>query len=163
MAPATEEDDGDEINIKDDIEEEAEDVKMAPDPGQPSDKQVELHRRSHIPYRCWCKWCVLGRGRGIPHRRKSDPMIAIIGLDYFFITGSGVKTRDELKEFEASPEGKQKLDEARRRGEVVKCIVIRCAKTKAIMAHVVPCKGADEEGYVAHLVTEAIECIQRSS
>ena len=157
MAPATEEDDGDEINIKDDIEEEAEDVKMAPDPGQPSDKQVELHRRSHIPYRCWCKWCVLGRGRGIPHRRKSDPMIAIIGLDYFFITGSGVKTRDELKEFEASPEGKQKLDEARRRGEVVKCIVIRCAKTKAIMAHVVPCKGADEEGYVAHLVTEAIE------
>ncbi|MDP7400196.1 MAG: hypothetical protein QF541_25255, partial [Lentisphaeria bacterium] len=158
MAPFEEETEDDhptEVQIEEELEE-VEPIKKSIDPGRPTAAQIEDHRVDHLPYRCWCKWCVLGRGRGIPHRRKSDPKIAIIGLDYFFIIGSEVKSRDELKEFEDSPEGKQRLDEARGRGGVVKCIVIRCAKTKAIMAHVIPCKGVDEEGYVANMVVSDI-------
>ena len=40
------------------------------------------------------------------------------------------------------------MDESRKKGETVKCIVIRCSKTKTIFAHVVPCKGLDEDSYV---------------
>ena len=48
-------------------------VRIASDPGQPSDQQVEEHRtRGHIPYRSWCRWCNLGRGRGQPHRERSE-------------------------------------------------------------------------------------------
>ena len=158
VAPATEEEaEGAEVNIEDDIDEEVEPVKMAPDPGQPSEKQVEDHRRAHIPYRLWCKWCVFGRGRGFPHRRRGGSTIAIIGLDYFFITHGEVKVRNELEEFSHDEAGEKALSEARGRGEVIKCIAIRCAKSKAILAHVIPCKGADEERYVANLVAEAIE------
>ena len=59
VAPTMEDEDGGEAHIEDDVDEEVEPVKAAPDPGQPSDKQVEEHRRTHIPYRSWCKWCVL--------------------------------------------------------------------------------------------------------
>ncbi len=158
VAPATsaEEEDG-EVVIAEDVDEEVEPVKMAPDPGQPSKKQVEEHRRTHIPYRMWCRWCVLGRGRGHPHRRHGSAMIAIVGVDYFFITQGTVKFRAELDGFPSDEEGERKLDEARRRGEVIKCIAIRCAKSKAVLAHVVPCKGTDEEGFVANLIVEAIE------
>ena len=91
---------GDEIHIKDDgdfDDGEVEPVKMAPDPGQPTAKQVEEHRLTHSLYRSWCKWCVMGRGRGHQHRPGAASSIAIIGLDYFFITSGGIKKREELE------------------------------------------------------------------
>jgi hypothetical protein len=66
--------------------EEAEPVKHAADPGAPTASQVEEHRKTHIPFRSWCKWCVLGRGRGIQHRKAGASDIPIIGVDYFFLT-----------------------------------------------------------------------------
>ena len=78
--------------------EEAEPVKHAIDPGAPTMKQVEEHRtRGHIPYRSWCKWCVLGRGRGIQHRKTGTSAVPIVGVDYFFLTKGGVHTRNELE------------------------------------------------------------------
>ena len=76
--------------------EEAETVKHAADPGAPTAKQVEEHRETHIPFRSWCKWCVLGRGRGIQHRKTGASTVPIIGLDYFFRTKGGVQRRGEL-------------------------------------------------------------------
>ncbi len=140
------------------IEDEQEDIqvpKTAADPGQPTQRQVEDHRRFHIPYRLWCKWCVMGRGRGAPHRRRGESAIPIIGIDYFFITTSGVKRRRELEHAEDEA-GEKAVNEARARGELVKCIIVRCYRTKIIMAHVVPCKGRDEDDYVATTVCEDI-------
>ncbi len=60
-------DDGDaeEIQIQEELETETESLKIARDPGRPTAKDVEDHRsRGHLPYRTWCKWCNLGRGRG---------------------------------------------------------------------------------------------------
>ena len=57
---------------------------------------------------------------------------------------------------ERTPEGEVELLDARGKGEVIKCIVIRCFNSKAIFAHVVPIKGADEEDYDANLVTTAV-------
>jgi hypothetical protein len=81
--------------------------------------------------------------------------VPIVGVDYFFMTGEGLKRRKELT-FTENPEGEAELLEARRSGEIVKCIVIRCFSSKSIFGHVVPVKGADEEDYAANLVTSAV-------
>ena len=47
--------------------------------------------------------------------------------------------------------------QARAKGEVVKCLLIRCFKSKNIFAHVVPQKGDDEDHYCAKLAAGDIE------
>ena len=49
-----------------------------------------------------------------------------------------------------------KAENDRSKGEVVKAIIVRCRAAKAIFAHCVPCKGADEQDYVANKVVEDI-------
>ena len=67
------------------VEIEGEDVVEPPNkasnPRLPSAADVEEHNRTHIPYRSWCKWCVLGRGRGIQHRKAGASTVPIIGVD----------------------------------------------------------------------------------
>lgn len=36
----------------------------------------------------------------------------------------------------------------------MKCLVIRCYESKNVFAHVVPCKGDDEDKFVANLAVE---------
>ena len=147
---------GEEVQIEEETEAETEILKRAPDPGQPTAQQVEQHRQgAHVPYRSWCRWCVLGRGRGLQHRSGQASAIAIVSLDYFFMTGDGVKLRSELK-YAEDENGNRELTEARGRGEVVKCLALKCSSTKILMAHVVPCKGADENGWVADLAARDI-------
>ena len=63
MAP-TEEHVGRNVEVSvDDGGDEVEPVKPAADPGAPTAAQIEAHRLAHLPFRSWCKWCVLGRGR----------------------------------------------------------------------------------------------------
>ena len=88
---------GDEVKIEDDIDEEVEPVKVATDPGKPTERQIEEHRATHLPFRSWCRWCVLGRGRGLQHRARIGSVIPIIGLDYFFLTSAGIVMKKELK------------------------------------------------------------------
>ena len=53
---------GEEITIEEDAETEVDtSVKVANDPGKPTERQVVEHRLTHIPYRAWCKWCVMGQ------------------------------------------------------------------------------------------------------
>ena len=52
--------------------------------------------------------------------------------------------------------GEVALRDARQRGEIVKCLAVRCMQTKFLFAHVVPIKGADEEDYAATLVVNDI-------
>jgi len=131
--------------------------KEAPDPGKPTARQVALHRLTHLPFRLWCKWCVLGRGRGMQHRRLlGGLLIPILGLDYFFLTKGGVKKREDL-EFTADADGAKALEEARARGEIVKCLLVRCFASKAVFAHVVAKKGTNEEDTVANIVLDDLE------
>ena len=137
------------------IQDEAEPLKMARDPKLPSAADVEIHDRTHIPFRDWCKWCNCGRGRGIPHTHGRGSAVPRVGVDYFFITSGGVKKRAEL-EFEQSAAGEAELLEARTKGEIVKCLVIRCMASKNVRAHHVPVKGADEEDFAANLVASMV-------
>ena len=146
-----------EVRIKEEHEdEEIERLKHLPDPGRPTGRQVEEHRKTHLPFRSWCKWCVLGRGRGLQHRRGDGSIIPIIGMDYFFITKGGLKIRKEL-DFLENADGEKALEEARKAGDIVKCLLVRCFKSKTMFAHVVQQKGVDEENVVADTVLSDIE------
>ena len=79
----------------------------------------------------------------------------IVGVDYFLITSGVVKKRKEL-EFDENSSGDALLDSARARGEIIKCVVIRCFGSKGILAHFVPVKGANEDKYAAGLVFSAV-------
>ncbi len=125
-------------------------------PVLPSRAEVEEHRRTHWPYRTWCEFC--NRGRGLGEQRGGlgqSHAVPIVGMDYFFITTSGFQLRGELKHSQDA-EGESALLEDRRQGRVVKCILVRCTETKCMFAHIVPCKGVDEVGYVVDLVCSGV-------
>jgi len=128
-------------------------LKIATNPGQPTAEELENHRCDHQPYRSWCKWCVMGRGLGQQHKSKAPgSTIPRVGIDYFYLTKGGAKgilARNELSE--AGFDSSDKIHDARDKGELVKCLLVRCWETKNVFAHVIPVKGADEEGYAAKL------------
>ena len=150
LAPA---EDVEEIQIEDEEGEDGAEAvpRPAPSPGDPTARQVEEHRRTHMPYRSWCKWCVLGRGRGSPHKSQAKSEIPVIGVDYFFLTQGGIKAKDEVDS------DARALEEARAKGEVVKCLVVRCSWTKCVFAHVVPQKGLDEENVAVDMLLADLE------
>ncbi len=156
MAPLEETSEAEEVNIDEtEIDGNIEPVKVARDPKLPSKQEVECHRCTHIPFRLWCKWCVMGRGRGAQHRGAEQSVVPMVGIDYFFITHGGVKKRNEVEHPETE-EGEAALNDARERGDLIKCILVRCFATKCLAAHCVPYKGAGEDDYVAGLVAEDI-------
>ena len=138
-----------EVEIKD---EDAEPLKIAPSPPQPSQADIEDHRVAHVPYRSWCPECVEGRGLGEQRGRHASRAhdTPLVGIDYFFITEHGPQTMSELT-FAESNEGNAVLAEARKDGDSAKCIVIRCFPSKNVFAHVAPCNGDDEGTVVANL------------
>ena len=146
------------VQIEDDPAGDAdvEQLKSAPDPGQPTAAEIEEHRLTHQPYRSWCKSYVMGRGACFLHRNlKSKSAIPRIGVDYFYITRGGVRRRDEL-EHAKDPVGDAAVEQDRHTGDIIKCIVIRDWESKNVYAHCIPCKGADEDEYVAQLVADDI-------
>ena len=89
---------------------EVEPLKTAPSPTMPSAAEVEEHRISHIPFRSWCRECVIGRGLGEQRRRhqQRDHKIAIVGVDYFYIATKGIEKRqDMLDEYPLDAEGRR--------------------------------------------------------
>ena len=108
-----------------------------------------------MPYRLWCKYYVMGRGRGFLQKNSAGSSITIVGHDYFYITSAGVMKREGL-DYPRDLPGEAPLQAARTTGRVVKCLVLRCSNTKVVLAHVIPQNSLDEDGYVAHLVSEDI-------
>ncbi len=122
-------------------------------PKMPSASEVEEHCKTHLPYRSWCKFCVMGRGLGEQRRSHAEVehMIPRVGIDYWYITSGCIKEFKELG-YEDTKEGWAKLLEDRKKGTVVKCLIVRCYETRNVFAHVVPCKGPDEDNYVIDLI-----------
>ncbi len=65
----------------------------------------------------------MGRGRGVPHRGGQESTAPLIGIDYFFITTGGEQRRSELEHPETQ-EGNEALERARKKGELIKCVVV---------------------------------------
>ena len=56
------------------------------DPRLPSQKEVEEHYLTHVPYRNWCPHCVRGRGKDLDHRKSTDEdrRVREFSFDYCF-------------------------------------------------------------------------------
>jgi hypothetical protein len=68
------EDEGDEmvegtVGEKITAEKDEERVRQITDPRKPTQREVERHSLTHLPYRNWCYVCVAGRGRDLDHRK----------------------------------------------------------------------------------------------
>ena len=128
--------------------EEVEPLRKAPSPAMPSAAEVEEHRLTHVPYRCWCPECNMGRGlgeqRGTHAGRAHE--IPIVGVDFWYITTGGIKRRDEVKGTD------EEVRTEREDGRIIKCLIVRCYATKSVFAHVIPSKGTLEDSYVVDLV-----------
>ncbi len=133
-------------------------TRVVTNPEDPTHDMIEQHRAAgHLPYRSWCRWCVLGRGIGSQHRTtESTSSVPRVGIDYFFIVKGAIKLKGEL-EGHGQPGFEEKVEEQRREGKLVKCIVARCWESKNLFAHIIPRKGVDEEMYVANLMVKDID------
>ena len=85
-------------------EEDAAPKLVSPDPGQPTQSEIDDHNVDHWPYRCWCEACVKGRGVGEAHkseaRRGGGSAVPVIAFDYLFVTSEHVWRREELTDEE---------------------------------------------------------------
>jgi len=61
--------------------EEAVPRRVLPDPGQPTQSQLEDHRVDHYPYRSWCPECVAGCATCEQHRaRRGELAVPVLAL-----------------------------------------------------------------------------------
>ena len=95
-----------------------------PQPIVPTKAQIEAHMvGGHLPYRSWCKWCVMARRRNSQHRSQSDSSrrsLPLLVADYCFMRDSN----DE---------------------ELCKTLVSKVYPAKAILATVVESKGVNSQ------------------
>ena len=61
-------------------------VKKLGDPRKPTQEEVVLHERTHLPYRNWCYHCVRGKGKDLDHRKSADEErgLSEYSFDYCF-------------------------------------------------------------------------------
>ena len=124
-------------------DEEVSRCRAIPTPKTPSQAELDLHRITHMPYRCWCPECVEGFGREWSHQETgTERLIPLLSCDYLYMTEKGIFKRDELSEDE--------------RMAALRIFVAICGATKSIFAHAVPRKGVDPEGYIVEKVKQDI-------
>ena len=157
-AEMDEESGGDDVGAED---QEVEPMRTAPDPELPTEAEVDDHRIDHTPYRSWCEWCRRARGLGEQrgHGANKPHLLAVLAMDYFFLTRDSVETHDSLTklDFARDPEGDEKLEAAIGDGTIVKCLLLKDLKSKAMFAWVVPNKGRDSTGFVVDQLTVAVK------
>ena len=54
---------------------ESEKSAVAPSPYTPSKEERERHEISHWPYRAWCRFCIMGRGKNLDHARMDAELM----------------------------------------------------------------------------------------
>ena len=75
------------IEVENEESEEARNAKGIQVSETPTQKDVDEHMLTHIPFRSRCKFCVMGRGASMQHRRidKSEETIPTISIYYAFL------------------------------------------------------------------------------
>ena len=103
--------------------------RTVPDPGAPTQSEIDDHNIDHVPYRSWCECSVKGRASGEPHKRIAvESKIPIVAFDYMFILKEKIAMRHELTEEELA-------------NVPVKVLVVKDTLSRSIFAHVVKRKG----------------------
>ena len=106
------------------MEDEAEVPKVIKFDNRPSEEEVNIHNRTHLPYRSWCTHSVRGKARR-HHRRRMRRLkskVPVISLDYMWMKG-------------------RKGDGEEPKG--IPILVMHCRNTKLTWSRVVLRKGVD--------------------
>ena len=86
-----------EENEQEEEEDEASKPKAIWKPVRPTVKEVEEHNLTHMPFRNWCIFCVKGKAKDDPHRRKvkqeEEQDIPIVSIDYMFMESREARLR----------------------------------------------------------------------
>ena len=87
-------------NMGNDESDEAKTNKGLPFGTKPSQREIEEHERTHLPFRSWCKHRVMGRAQRTPHyhRDHSEDKVPTISWDYWFIDEEQDKNKDNEEE-----------------------------------------------------------------
>ena len=81
-------------------------VRVARNPGDPTDKENEEHNVTHLPHHSWCPVCVKARGKEEAHRKvREQGEVPTVSMDYKSfgeasteedkVTMTAVKRRDD--------------------------------------------------------------------
>ena len=136
------------MRIESDEAQEGHAPKLLPDPGQPTAREKEIHDAIHVPFRAWCRECVLGRGRDRQHRRVDDESgVPRVSMDYMFLSEYGISlSRDDADEL------------IRKNGGLIKftmtVMVLKDFRSKSVWAYPVEGKGVTAAEW---LITQIIE------
>ena len=91
-------------------------------PDTPTQKEVEIHNATHLPFQPWCKYCIQGKSTNRHHRPSRREAAERDGVPRVFMDYMFLSSIDQEK---LSP-----------------ILVMKDMKSKCIFAHVVPRKGA---------------------
>ena len=149
LHPIGEEGPGDHIReeelVAPDEEEQAEVPQRLATPHTPTRSEWLDHCATHVPYRAWCPHCVEGRGRELGHfacQPAEGRNVPTVSFDYAFIGDKG----NIENQIEADGEP-----------GAIKVLIVRDNKSKALFAHTVPVKGADEEGFAVKAIVDDVK------
>ena len=76
------------IQADSDAVQEAPKSASAPVPYTPTQAEREAHEISHWPYRAWCRFCVMGRGKNLDHARMEAELhhgLDTISIDFMYL------------------------------------------------------------------------------
>ena len=97
---------------------------------KPTQREREEHESTHVPFRDWCAYCMMGRGRTHHQmaKQKSEDQSRrpIIAMDYFFMRMESSPSVQEISE------------------EPITCIAVKEDKCRNIMSSVAMKKGVEE-------------------
>lgn len=65
-------------------------TKKLGDPVKPKAEEVLEHEHTHLPFRSWCRHCVKGRGKEMPHTKtKEKGEMMEVSMDFAFVGEEG--------------------------------------------------------------------------
>ena len=67
------------------VSEEARTAVKMPDPRKPSQREIDEHELTHLPFRSWCEHCVKGKGKEAAHYRdETELTVPEVHVDFAF-------------------------------------------------------------------------------
>ena len=80
----------DEVTADEEVDRGVRRVRSMQDPRLPTPEEVREHELTHLPYRCWCRHCVRGRGKEAPHvTANGDGALPEVHFDFAFMGDEG--------------------------------------------------------------------------
>ena len=60
------------IVVEEPLEEREEGPRVVRVPRTPTQEEMDVHSATHLPHAEWCEFCMAGRGRNKPHKKRKE-------------------------------------------------------------------------------------------